>query len=136
MTFRQILAASLVTILASAGCDSTNPASPSGSLAGVWSGTIVDAGSGGGTLRFELVDQQGGGLTGTWVTTFADSTNNSYGELSVTPPLGSPLQFGLDCARMGAALFTMTVTGSRMEGTYSGVMCPGLTSGTARLGKR
>jgi len=117
-------------------CKSSNPISPSDSLGGTWWGPVTDDRSGSGLLTLELAAQPGGGLTGTWSSAFSDTASNNGGTLSAAAPLGSPLVFGMDCAQMGAALFTMNVQGSRMSGTYSGVMCRGLERGTVALTKQ
>ena len=136
MKTRRLLAGQMLLILLVAGCQSSNPASPSDSLAGTWSGVITDEISGAGTIRFDLMAGPGGGVNGTWTSTFANAANNNSGTLSAIVPLGPPLALGLSCTSTGSALFTMTVDGGRMSGTYSGVGCQGLERGTASLTKQ
>ena len=119
-----------------AGCGSSrSPTAISDPYAGNWSGTIVDDITGVGALKFGLIAQPGGGVVGTWATTFPDAANNEGGNVAATVAL-MPVQFTLACtqtAPRGAAVVAMTLGGNRMSGTYSAVGCNGIRRGSMEL---
>src|SRR5262249_38875025 len=129
----------LTVAIVTGGCGSSpSPTAISDPYAGNWSGTIVDDISGVGALKFGLIAQPGGGVVGTWATTFPDVSNNEGGNVSATVAL-VPVQFTLTCAQTpsrGAAIVAMTLSGNRMSGTYSAVACNGIRRGGMELTKQ
>jgi hypothetical protein len=126
-----------VLLVASTGCGSS-PGEPSGHPAqGTWSGSAVDKGAGTGTMRLVLqysAAQQT--IAGTFLFTPAGGSAVSGtvgGSASATP-----LDEVMSCEdHPNVGLMSLTVDGSRMQGTYFFTgPCPPLTGGTVDLSKQ
>ena len=126
----------------------TIPSPVSGSYVGTWSGAIVSAAIGEGSLVLVLTSQLGPPNTplvnGHWTSTFVDSRFSTSGKVvaSIAPDGTVGVVFDrntVPCPQeaSGAAQQTMfasmTVTGQRMTGSYIAGICPG---GTMELMKQ
>lgn len=134
-----VLAFVVVCLLTAAACgDETT--SPSGVLTGAWSGTVVDSVSGSGAARLVL-EQRAASISGTFTTTFggvvsregavSGSANGPIATLFFMPP--TLLVCGPGVTLSGTLAITLTLSGSRLAGTYSGFTCGGALSGTLDL---
>lgn len=108
-----------------AGCGATAPSS----VAGTWTGSVVDALSGPATLQF-TISQSGSSLTGTWSTKFPAAANPVTGTLTGTLS-GSTVTLTLSINNSSCQeSVTGTVSGSTMSGMYSDNNCGGGDGGT------
>jgi hypothetical protein len=114
-----------------AACGAAAPSS----VAGTWSGTLVDSLAGPGTIQF-TIDQSGGStLTGTYTIKFPAAANPVTGTLAGTLS-GATVNVVLTPANASACLetFSASVSGSNMSGTYSyNAGCGGIDQGTFTL---
>jgi hypothetical protein len=111
-----------------AGCSAAAPSS----VAGTWTGSLVDALAGPATLQFTL-SESGSSLTGTWSNKFPAAANPVTGTLTGTFS-GSTITLILainnsSCQQSVAG----TVSGSTMTGTYADSNCGGGDGGTFTL---
>jgi hypothetical protein len=130
----------VVLALTAAACDN-HTTEPSGTFTGTWSGTINDSVSGLGTARL-ILTQTGAGVTGTFTTTYPNTALNRAGTASgtatgataaifLTPSAVTVCSASLTLSgTMGASV---TLTASKMTGTYSALGCTTATSGTLDL---
>jgi hypothetical protein len=126
--------------LMAAGCDNKTT-EPSGTFTGTWAGTINDSVSGLGTARL-ILTQVGAGVTGTYTTTFPNAALNRAGTASgtatgataaifLTPSAVTVCSGSLTLSgTMGASV---TLTSTKMTGTYSVLGCTGAATGTLDL---
>ena len=131
---RAVLAVGLILGLAMvAACDVDSPTSPSGSLAGTWTGTVIDSLVGTGTIRI-TISQSGSTISGTWASTFPDPADNNGGTASGTLS-GSSLSATLTPSNPSSCPFnvTATVSGNRMTGTYAVFTCTIAVTGSLEL---
>lgn len=97
-----------------AGCGATAPSS----VAGTWSGSLVDDLAGPATLQFTL-SQSGSSLTGTWTSKFPPAANPVTGTLTGTFS-GSTVNLVLVVGSSSCQeAVTGTVSGSTMTGMYT-----------------
>lgn len=107
-------------------------AAPS-SVAGTWSGTLVDSLAGPGTVQFTIDQSGASALTGTWTIKFPAAANSVTGTLAGTLS-GSNVSLTLTpnntagCSQSVA----VTVSGSNMSGTYA-YNCVSIETGTLTL---
>jgi hypothetical protein len=128
---RVLLIAAAALLAACSAKSSTAPAN--GDIAGSWSGSITDGLLGSGTLSLTLA-QSGDSVTGTWSTTFSDTTHDTGG-LVAGNVSGSTLSIQLrplspSTCQYGPFDVTASVTGTSMSGTYSTVQCAAEDGGT------
>lgn len=128
---QRVLVIAAAALLAACAKSSTAPGT--GDVAGSWSGSIVDQRLGTGTLSLSLA-QAGDSVTGTWSTTYADTTQDNAG-LVVGSISGSTLSILLrpltpPTCQYGPFDVTASVTGMTLSGTYSTVQCPDTDTGT------
>jgi hypothetical protein len=102
------------------------------SVAGTWTGTLVDNGVGPGTLQFVL-SQSGSSLTGTWVIKFPGAASSVTGTFAGTLS-GSSITavLTLDNPTACPEDVSATVSGSTMTGTYV-ISCATNEGGTFTL---
>jgi hypothetical protein len=111
-----------------AGCSATAPSS----VAGTWTGSLVDALAGPATLQYTL-SQSGSSLTGTWSSKFPAAANPVTGTLAGTLS-GSTVTLILAINNSSCQeSVTGTVSGSTMTGTYSDDNCGAGDGGTFTL---
>jgi hypothetical protein len=110
------------------GCGATAPSS----VAGTWTGSLVDALAGPATLQYTL-SQSGSTLSGTWSSKFPAAANPVTGTLTGTLS-GSTvtLILAIDNSSCQESV-TATASGSTMTGTYSDDNCGGGDGGTFTL---
>ena len=128
----------VATALAAAACDSSKPATPTGSLSGVWAGSISE-GPASGNLRMDVTQQDqgmagtftgvlaGAGFEGTVSGTLTGTRLNAFFTPSAQTmcPNGAPLTGTLNA--------TLIVTGTRVTGQYTAFGCSGVRTGTIEL---
>ena len=138
MNMRIRVAAALVAVLLAA-CGEDNPAGPSSPLfTGTWIGPIVDSAVGTGTARLVL-NQSGAGVTGTFTTTFANSSLDRSGTVSGTALTTKASLFltpsvPLVCGLSGTMGSTLTVSVGKLTGSYTALACAGASvTGTLDL---
>ena len=113
----------LCTMLLGCGGSPSSPSAAAANLSGTWAGPLTSTLVGNGTVQVTL-NQSGSSLSGTWLSTFPDPSNNNSGSLSgtvngsnvsatLTPsdPTNCPLNV------------TATVNGNVMTGTYAAFNC-------------
>lgn len=123
----------LAALLTSVACDDrSSPTAPTDPLVGIWSGTIVDAVSGDGTLQVRLEEGRVT-ATGTWSAIF--KTVSKDGTISGSAAT-SPIALVFRCSGGGTGGFEVTLVRERMTGKYFALSCPGLDTGTIDLAKR
>jgi hypothetical protein len=133
----------IVGMVALAACSGKVSTAPGGvDVSGNWSGPMSDALLGNGTLSFSLVQAANDSLSGTWATTFPDSSRdlggNVYGAVNgstvsiVLKPAGAPT------CQYGPFRFTAAVSGSTsMSGTFApAYACVVIDSGTFSVSRR
>jgi hypothetical protein len=143
MSSRSFITVASFAAMLTAGCNSSSPTAPppnpADQFAGVWSGPINDEAAGTGMLKFVLEAFPAGTVRGTWAATFSNPANDNAGTVSSTVAL-SPLAFLGRCPDNGppgsGIIFTMALSGTRMNGNYSTINCAGLRRGTADLAKQ
>jgi hypothetical protein len=140
------------TVFASCGDTGTSPTGPSGSgpWTGVWQGTLTDTHGTTGTLRLTLderpVDAQRSFLSGSWSTSFADSSRNGSGSVAgtATDTTGTLLftpSAPATCSQtvLGAAgsysLPQVRLVGASLQGAYTQLSCTGTVTGTLAVRK-
>ena len=128
-----------MTLVAS-GCGSSAPTSPSTqSIAGTWSGSIINttpAGQPNGNVVLTLA-QTGSTLSGTWSTTYPTSpSSNNAGTLTGSLS-GSGASFTLSPSNPTLCPYsaTATVTGSSMAGTFAAFNCTIAVAGSFSVTK-
>jgi hypothetical protein len=137
MVTRKLVVSSLACVVfACVACGRSPVAPTTDPVVGTWSGTIQDA-AGSGTVTF-VINQGVIADYGTWTASFPALTGVLGGTLSTSPAgttaPGSLLILGTCPA--GFASFDVTVTGSRVTGTYFAIGCVGLDKGTVDLTRR
>lgn len=130
---RRLVAFVAFLALAACGGDST---SPSASLAGNWSGTIVSRTAGSGTVTMTML-QSGSSLSGTWNTTFSNSSYNNSGTLSGSVS-GSQIAASLTSSVPTACGSNIAgaLSGTTITGTYAAANCSVAESGTFSITKQ
>lgn len=127
-------------LFAAVACGTSGPTGPdTAAPGGSWSGTVTESpGGGAGTLRL-MVQQTGGGFTGTFSVQFPDVSFNRSGTMQglvrapTTAVAISPDAADCPAARVlgGSVLnMTWTQTGDTLKGTYEGFACFGNVAGT------
>lgn len=132
----QWVRATILVVLLVSGAACGSPSAPSDPYVGTWSGVIEDGVAGGGSLQFTLSDTAN--LAGSWRATV--SGTSLTGSISLLPAVeGSARQLGLTCGSApsgGAVLFTPSLNGTTLQGSYLAFGCGNLTRGMARLTRR
>jgi hypothetical protein len=147
------LVPTVAVMLCVAGCSgggmpTSPPTTPSVvSPAGSWSGPIIDAISGDGTMHLALSEQTPNSLTGTWSATFTNGDRFSgpavaglfgptgYGIiLSVDPP--PPCAGAGGPAPLGFTLINVVVTSDRLTAVSGRTSCNGPSFGTVSLSRQ
>jgi hypothetical protein len=124
---RDLVAVAVVGLIL-AGCSATAPSS----VAGTWTGSLVDALAGPATLQYTL-SQSGSSLTGTWSSKFPAAANPVTGTLAGTLS-GSTVTLILAINNSSCQeSVTGTVSGPTMTGTYSDDNCGAGDGGTFTL---
>lgn len=119
-----------VLLLGAFACGGKNsPTAPSTSLSGTWLGTVTAAGFPAGNVRMTIA-QSGASLSGTWGTTYQDSTLNGSGSLSGNVA-GANVTVVLSPSIPTSCPFNVvaTVNGSTMSGTFAAFNCSVTSSG-------
>ncbi len=111
------------------GCSAAAPSS----VAGTWSGTLVDSLSGPGTIQF-TISQSESALTGTYTVKFPAAANPVTGTLAGTLS-GSTVTLVLTPPNGAGCLedVTVSVSGSNMSGMYTYANCGAIDTGTLTL---
>jgi hypothetical protein len=128
------VAAVLVLVITAACGSSPSPApTPVSPGSGNWSGRITDETNGDGTFQLVLhVDGATATYQGTWTVTFTHAVASGAAQSAVV----NPLPLALTCTPPGRAASSVTVTGSRMSGSYFTIDCAALTRGSLDLTKQ
>ena len=139
---RRSVGAGLLAGMVAVACGD-GPAAPGGPFNGTWSGAIADGAAGAGTARLVLT-QSGAGVSGTFTTSFADgafdragsvsgTASSTAASLALTP--GTPVVCS-GFSLTGTMAGTVTVSGTRMTGTYAVLACSGAVNGTLDLARQ
>jgi hypothetical protein len=118
-----------ILALVLSGCSAAAPST----VAGTWSGTLVDSLSGPGTIQF-TISQSESALTGTYTVKFPAAANAVTGTLAGTLS-GSTVTLVLTPPNGAGCLedVTVSVSGSSMSGTYAYANCGAIDTGTLSL---
>jgi hypothetical protein len=109
--------------------------SPSGKLAGNWSGQLASSIAGTGNVAASLT-QDGSKVGGTWSSTFANPSNNNSGTVKGSIS-GSSVSLTLTSGNAFAcgSQVTSTLSGNTLAGTYTTVNCSVADGGVFQLSK-
>ena len=132
----------VVLMLLGAACGGDSSTSPSGQqLAGNYAGTLVSNSSGFaqigvGTLQATLA-QNGGALSGSWTTTYANAAYNNAGSLTGSVSASSvTLTLTSDVTGLCPSNVTAAVSGTTLSGTYETVNCSFTDGGQFKITKQ
>jgi len=136
MNQRTRLSAVVLAMALVAACNDS-PTAPAGPFVGTWAGAIVDSAAGSGTARLVLT-QSGAGVSGTFTTTFANSALDRAGTVSGTATANAASVFltpsaPLSCGLSGTLGTTLSLSGTKLTGSYSVLACSGAVTGTFDL---
>ena len=132
-----IVVASLVM---AAGCAPSMSAPSTASFAGTWVGSVNPTGAATGRLQLTLT-QSGSQLTGTWVITFPNASQNSSGTVSGGVTNGSTMSAdlqsgGIPTSCPSTVSGTLNATATEVTGTFASVLCGGGFSTSISLSKQ
>jgi hypothetical protein len=138
---KRLLIVGLLLVTAAA-CGGDSPSTPSASsLGGTWTGSVTSTSRlaivGVGTVRATIA-QNGGSLSGTWSTSYANPQNNNSGSLTGTVS-GTAVSLTLSSSVPTSCPFTATaaLSGSTaMSGTYATFNCTVSDSGPFAMSKQ
>lgn len=129
-----------VVVSAAVACRDRPPAAPTGAFSGTWTGVVTDSASGSGSVRLSI-EERDSSVVGTFATTFGGVVSRdgpaqgarvgSTLVLTFTPAV--PLNCGGGVTLSGTLSITLTPTGSRLSGTYAGLVCGGAVTGSLDL---
>jgi hypothetical protein len=143
---RTIRIAILCLGVAAAGCGRSSVLSPTGNsatLAGRWSGTVVDQAFGSGQARIDATDSNGVSA-GSFSLTFPDGEGNRQGSFngyligtSVTAFMApdTPIRCADGTTFTGTLTISGTLSGARLNGSYVGFGCGSVSTGTLDLAR-
>lgn len=135
----RLLVLPTVVAVSAIACRDRPPAAPSGAFSGTWTGVAIDSASGSGNARLSI-EERDTSVVGTFTTTFGGVVSRDGAAqgarvgstlvLTFTPAV--PLNCG-GVTLSGTLSITLTPAGSRLSGTYAGLVCGGAVTGTLDL---
>lgn len=142
---------SVAAMLSIAGCSGvgmpTLPTPSPVSLAGTWSGPVVDAVSGDGTMHLALSTPAPNTLSGTWSAGFINGHSfKGPAVATLSTPTGHSITLFLDppstctgssgSTLVGFTLINVVVTSSRLTAVTARTSCDGVSFGTVSLSRQ